>query len=149
MRNFLNALHRIKPWVWYVIGTLILVGGIGWGIYYWNSVVQQVSFGKSISLQHAFTLNVGDRAYYAPLKIQITLQDIGSPQCPPDVKCFLTGDVGAHFTAHDYNSGTESIFYLSKNTFPQIPVFGTEAHLLNVNQSSGSVTLELLPSQNQ
>ena len=112
---------------------IIFLTAIIYFAWYWYRIIQEINWGKNISLGNSLSLKINGRAYYKKDQIQIQLLSIDdSPN-----------DSGAQFSATNYKDGGSAKFYLNKITVPQIPLFNLQVELLDVNTNNNTAVLKI------
>jgi hypothetical protein len=143
----INALKKVNKKTLFIILAIMFLIIIAYFAWYWYYTIQTIKWGKNISLGNAFTLKVGERAYYKKEQIQIQFIEITDSRCQPDKACIWAGDLGAQFSATNYTNNNLSKFYLSQTAIPQTTLFELQIKLLAIDKQNNTVKLEIFKEQ--
>ena len=139
----LSLFKKLNRGVIIVILTILVIFILGGFAYYWYKIIQEINWGKKIALDRALVLKINERAYYKKEQAQIQFIEITDSRCQPDKMCVWAGDLGAQFSATNYQNNNSSRFYLSQTMVPQMPLFDLQIQLIDINKDSGTVKLKV------
>lgn len=139
----LNLFKKLNKGIVIAVLIIVVVVALGGFAYYWYKIIQEINWGKAVSLDGAFVLKINERAYYKKDRVQIQLIKITDSRCPQDKVCAWAGDLGAQFSSTDYANNKSGVFYLSQTMVPQTPLFNLQIQLISVDKDGDAVELKI------